>query len=39
LRVASLAAGARELAWAQLFTLHGDTWLTLTASRLPRLAH
>ncbi|MFK0094988.1 ABC transporter permease [Pseudomonas sp. NPDC090592] len=36
--VASLAVGARELAWAQLFTLHSDTWLTLTASRLPRLA-
>ncbi|MDU9401275.1 iron chelate uptake ABC transporter family permease subunit [Pseudomonas sp. zfem004] len=36
--VASLAVGARELAWSQLLTLHGDTWLTLTASRLPRLA-
>ncbi|NIF29010.1 iron chelate uptake ABC transporter family permease subunit [Pantoea sp. Tr-811] len=36
--LASLAVGARELAWAQLSTLHGDAWLTLTASRLPRLA-
>lgn len=36
--VASLAVGARELTWSQLLTLHGDTWLTLTASRLPRLA-
>ncbi|MFV3288664.1 ABC transporter permease [Pseudomonas sp. NY11955] len=36
--VASLTVGARELAWAQLFSLDGDTWLTLTASRLPRLA-
>ncbi|MDR6711593.1 iron complex transport system permease protein [Pseudomonas hunanensis] len=36
--LASLAVGARELAWTQLLTLHSDTWLTLTASRLPRLA-
>ncbi len=36
--LASLAVGARELAWSQLLALHGDTWLTLTASRLPRLA-
>ena len=35
---ASLAVGARELAWSQLWTWHGATWLTLTASRLPRLA-
>lgn len=35
---ASLLVGARQLAWAQLFTLSGDVWLTLTASRLPRLA-
>jgi len=35
---ASLLVGARQLAWAQLFTLSGDAWLTLTASRLPRLA-
>ena len=36
--VASLAVGASELAWAQLFNWHGDTWLILGASRLPRLA-
>ncbi|KIC83513.1 MULTISPECIES: ABC transporter permease [Pseudomonas] len=35
--VASLAVGVRELAWGQLLTLQGDAWLTLTASRLPRL--
>ncbi|HGM6308855.1 TPA: ABC transporter permease [Pseudomonas putida] len=35
---ASLALGVRELAWSQLLTLQGDAWLTLTASRLPRLA-
>lgn len=35
---ASLLIGARQLAWTQLFTLSGDAWLTLTASRLPRLA-
>lgn len=34
----SLLVGARQLAWTQLFTLSGDAWLTLTASRLPRLA-
>ncbi|OLS60216.1 ABC transporter permease [Pseudomonas putida] len=36
--LASLAVGARELAWSQLFNLEGDLWLTLGASRLPRLA-
>lgn len=35
---ASLLVGARQLAWTQLFALSGDAWLTLTASRLPRLA-
>lgn len=38
---ASLSIGARQLEWAQLFSLSGDSgdaWLTLTASRLPRLA-
>ncbi|HDS1818137.1 TPA: iron chelate uptake ABC transporter family permease subunit [Pseudomonas putida] len=35
---ASLMVGARELAWTTLFEPSGDTWLTLTASRLPRLA-
>ncbi|QIL79659.1 iron chelate uptake ABC transporter family permease subunit [Diaphorobacter sp. HDW4A] len=36
--VASLLVGARQIAWTQLFSLSGDAWLTLTASRLPRLA-
>ncbi len=35
---ASLLVGARQLAWPQLFALSGDAWLTLSASRLPRLA-
>src|SRR5450830_590011 len=39
---ASLLVGARHIAWTQLFALSDalsdDTWLTLTASRLPRLA-
>lgn len=35
---ASLLVGARQLAWSQLWSLSGDGWLTLTASRLPRLA-
>lgn len=34
----SLLIGARQMAWSQLFSLSGDAWLTLTASRLPRLA-
>jgi len=34
----SLLVGARQLDWGQLFSLSGDAWLTLTASRLPRLA-
>ncbi|MBP9955193.1 MAG: iron chelate uptake ABC transporter family permease subunit [Ottowia sp.] len=33
----SLLVGAQQLAWSQVFTLSGDAWLTLTASRLPRL--
>ena len=36
--VASLLTGARQLEWSQLFSPSGDAWLTLTASRLPRLA-
>lgn len=36
--MASLMVGARELAWADLLSLSDDAWLTLTASRLPRLA-
>ena len=35
---ASLLVGARQMAWSQVFSLSGDDWLTLTASRLPRLA-
>jgi len=36
--VASLLLGARQVAWLDLFSLSSDAWLTLTASRLPRLA-
>lgn len=36
--VISLMVGARDMAWTQLFSSSGDAWLTLTASRLPRLA-
>lgn len=35
---ASLLVGARQMAWSDLGALSGDAWLTLTASRLPRLA-
>ncbi|MCP3021052.1 ABC transporter permease [Cupriavidus basilensis] len=35
---ASLLVGARQLAWSQVLSLSGDAWLTVTASRLPRLA-
>jgi iron complex transport system permease protein len=35
---ASLMVGASQLHWAGLWSLSGDAWLTLTASRLPRLA-
>lgn len=35
---ASLLVGARQVAWSQALALSGDAWLTLTASRLPRLA-
>ncbi|WP_432454682.1 ABC transporter permease [Agarivorans sp. QJM3NY_29] len=34
----SLLLGAQQMAWSQVFSLSSDTWLTLTASRLPRLA-
>lgn len=34
----SLLIGARQISWAQLWSFSGDAWLTLTASRLPRLA-
>ena len=36
--LASLLIGARQISWAQLFDPSADLWLTLTASRLPRLA-
>lgn len=35
---ASLLIGARQIAWSQALSGSGDAWLTLTASRLPRLA-
>lgn len=35
---ASVLTGARQVEWGQLLSLSGDAWLTLTASRLPRLA-
>lgn len=35
---ASLLVGAQPLAWSQLRMADGPAWLTLTASRLPRLA-
>lgn len=34
---ASLLVGAQQVAWLQVLTLSGDAWLTITASRLPRL--
>lgn len=34
---ASLLVGAQQVVWSQVFTLSGDAWLTITASRLPRL--
>ncbi|MDD1016393.1 iron chelate uptake ABC transporter family permease subunit [Pseudomonas sp. TNT2022 ID1025] len=34
----SLLVGVKQLSWAQLFAGSTDAWLTLTASRLPRLA-
>lgn len=36
--LASLLVGARQLQCSQLFSASGDAWLTITASRLPRLA-
>ncbi|MGP5511631.1 ABC transporter permease [Pseudomonas helleri] len=36
--LASLLVGARQLQWSQLFSSSGDALLTITASRLPRLA-
>lgn len=34
----SVAIGARQIAWSQPLALSADAWLTITASRLPRLA-
>lgn len=34
----SLLVGARQMVWSQVLSLSGDAWLTLTASRIPRLA-
>lgn len=34
----SLLVGANQLSWAALLALDPDAWLTLSASRLPRLA-
>lgn len=36
--VVSVLLGARQMVWTDLLSLSGDAWLTLTASRLPRLA-
>jgi iron complex transport system permease protein len=36
--LASVMVGAKQVSWAQLLSLSNDAWLTLTASRLPRLA-
>lgn len=35
---ASLLVGARQVAWVDILSLSDAAWLTLTASRLPRLA-
>ncbi|WP_283099457.1 iron chelate uptake ABC transporter family permease subunit [Pseudomonas sp. MWU15-20650] len=34
----SLMVGVKQVSWAELFSFSDDAWLTLTASRLPRLA-
>lgn len=36
--VVSVLLGARRMVWSDLLSFSGDAWLTLTASRLPRLA-
>ncbi|WP_036596364.1 ABC transporter permease [Ottowia thiooxydans] len=36
--IASLFVGAKEVSWMQILAFSDDAWLTLTASRLPRLA-
>lgn len=35
--IASLLLGAEQIEWSTLFSFSGDSWLTLTASRIPRL--
>jgi len=35
--LASLMIGVKQIAWTELFSFSADTWLTLTASRIPRL--
>ena len=35
--VVSVLLGARQMLWSDLLSFSGDAWLTLTASRLPRL--
>ena len=36
--VVSVLLGARQMVWSDVLSFSGDVWLTLTASRLPRLA-
>ncbi|GEQ76887.1 iron ABC transporter permease [Comamonas testosteroni] len=36
--VVSVLLGPRQMVWSDLLSFSGDAWLTLTASRLPRLA-
>lgn len=35
---ASLLLGAKQVSWAQIVSFSDDAWLTVTASRIPRLA-
>lgn len=35
--IASLLLGAQQIAWFDLFSASSDAWLTLSASRIPRL--
>lgn len=35
--LASLMIGTKQIMWSELFPFSTDTWLTLTASRIPRL--
>lgn len=36
--IASLFVGVKQLSWGQAYTPSDDAWLTLTVSRIPRLA-